>query len=323
MIIDIQVIPSPAGTADVPYAYVDAAIAVIAESGLKHTVHALGTTVESDSSDSCWEVARQAFDAALAAGATSEIMFLKVYSGDKSVDDLESSGAAVSRAHRPEGTEEGQPMPAWMAAANAAEKASEAADRAAARAKKLADDAERLAAEAAAGQAQKEEQAKRDAIVGGLEKAMRPRSKTAIEADQAEAHKGEMGERLKKAGAKVGALTCSLMWDNANDLDLHCESPTGSHIFYEHGHRKGTCGGHLDVDMNAKRKNSNDKPIENILWEDPPKGHYRFWVEAVDMERFAGATPFKVRLTKEGKSEEKEFPGIEEDEEIQCFEFDL
>eukprot|EP01047_Picozoa_sp_COSAG01_P004123 COSAG01_NODE_132_length_24759_cov_13.862298_14_plen_169_part_00 len=35
-----------------------------------------------------------------------------------------------------------------------------------------------------------------------------------------------------QAKAKVGALTCSLMWHNGNDLDLHCQSPTGSHIFY-------------------------------------------------------------------------------------------
>lgn len=136
------------------------------------------------------------------------------------------------------------------------------------------------------------------------------RTEEQIAKDYEEAHKGEMGERLEAVGARVGALTCSLMWHNLNDLDLHCESPTGAHIFY--ANRKGNCEysypvspppctrstifpadhtsvfsgtnnwlceqgtGLLDVDMNAKKRRSTNKPIENILWHNPPKGHYRF-----------------------------------------------
>ena len=151
--------------------------------------------------------------------------------------------------------------------------------------------------------------------------AMAPRSEAQKEKDQEAAHKGEMGERLKAAGAQVGALTVSLMWHNKNDLDLHCESATGSHIFY--GKRTGTCTGLLDVDANAKKKECTLLPIENILWHNPPKGHYRFWVEAVDMDRSDGATPFSVRMTKNGKSTDKDFADIEEDDELNIFEFDL
>jgi uncharacterized protein YfaP (DUF2135 family) len=75
--------------------------------------------------------------------------------------------------------------------------------------------------------------------------AIAPRNDAQQQDDEAAAHQGEMGRRLKEAGAKVGALTCSLMWHNRNDLDLHCESPTGSHIFY--GQRTGSCTGVLDV----------------------------------------------------------------------------
>ena len=53
-----------------------------------------------------------------------------------------------------------------------------------------------------------------------------------LETARAAAHAGEMGRRLKKAGAQVGKLTVSLMWDNANDLDIHCETPAGDHIWY-------------------------------------------------------------------------------------------
>lgn len=114
-------------------------------------------------------------------------------------------------------------------------------------------------------------------LAEGHEAAIAARTEEQKKKDIEEAHKGEMGARLKKAGAKVGALTVSLMWHNLNDLDLHCESPTGSHIFY--ASRTGTCTGVLDVDANANEKHSTAEPIENILWHNPPKGHYRVWVE--------------------------------------------
>lgn len=114
-------------------------------------------------------------------------------------------------------------------------------------------------------------------LKAGHSAAIAPRSKEQETKDMSVAHQGEMGIRLKLAGAKVGGLTCSLMWDNANDLDLHCESPTGSHIYY--GARTGTCTGLLDVDANASEKKATTKPVENILWHTPPKGHYRIWVE--------------------------------------------
>ena len=48
MIAEIQVAPSPAGTAENPHAHVEAAIAVIQASGLRYEVGALGTTLEGD-----------------------------------------------------------------------------------------------------------------------------------------------------------------------------------------------------------------------------------------------------------------------------------
>lgn len=94
---------------------------------------------------------------------------------------------------------------------------------------------------------------------------------------RAAAHAGELGRRLKAAGAMVGELTCSLMWDNEDDLDLHCETPTGSHIFWNA--KVGSCGGHLDVDMNASDKHLTCEGVENLYWPKPPAGHYKIWVE--------------------------------------------
>eukprot|EP01048_Picozoa_sp_COSAG05_P022064 COSAG05_NODE_4272_length_1588_cov_1.354600_2_plen_157_part_00 len=51
--------------------------------------------------------------------------------------------------------------------------------------------------------------------------------------------------------------------------------------------------------------------------------NYRIWVEAVDMDRSKGKTPFAVRLTKNGQSEDKQFEDIQEDDEVPVFEFTL
>jgi uncharacterized protein YqgV (UPF0045/DUF77 family) len=77
---EIQVLPQPAGTSRQPYAHVDAAIAVIVASGLRHEVHALGTVVEGPPAQ-VWAVLRQAHDATLAAGASATATVVKVYEG--------------------------------------------------------------------------------------------------------------------------------------------------------------------------------------------------------------------------------------------------
>ena len=142
----------------------------------------------------------------------------------------------------------------------------------------------------------------------------------AAKAQREAAHAGELGRRLKAAGAMVGNLTCSLMWDDHDDLDLHCETPSGEHIFWNH--KRGQCGGHLDVDMNASDKHLTDEGCENIYWTNPPPGHYKFWVEN-NQERDDQPTPFTVRLLKNGQVEEKTFTDLEEFDEQSCFEFDL
>ena len=87
----------------------------------------------------------------------------------------------------------------------------------------------------------------------------------------------EMQKRLKREGAKTGAITISLMWDNYNDIDLHCLDPNGEEIFY--GHKNSRSGGELDVDMNAGEPYSNE-PVENIYWENSKakKGRYIVYI---------------------------------------------
>ena len=87
VIAEIQVAPSPAGTPDDPHAHVEAAIAVIQQSGLRYEVGALGTTLEGDA-DTVWATLRAAHEAMLAAGATAGISHVKVASVDRTIDSL-------------------------------------------------------------------------------------------------------------------------------------------------------------------------------------------------------------------------------------------
>jgi len=81
MIAEIQVLPSPSGTAASRFAHVDAAIEAIVASGLAYEVGALGTTLEG-SPDELWPLLRTVHEACLAAGATTVVTMIKVAQGE-------------------------------------------------------------------------------------------------------------------------------------------------------------------------------------------------------------------------------------------------
>jgi uncharacterized protein YqgV (UPF0045/DUF77 family) len=80
MIMELQVLPAPAGTDADGYARIDAAIAVIADSGLVYEVGPLGTSVEGPP-DALWSLARRVHEAPLAAGAHSCVTIIKIGDG--------------------------------------------------------------------------------------------------------------------------------------------------------------------------------------------------------------------------------------------------
>jgi uncharacterized protein YqgV (UPF0045/DUF77 family) len=75
---EIQVLPQPSGSGRGRYEYVDAAIAVVAGSGLAFEVHALGTVVEGPP-EVVWPLLRRVHEATLAAGASATATVVKVY----------------------------------------------------------------------------------------------------------------------------------------------------------------------------------------------------------------------------------------------------
>jgi len=76
MIMEIQCLANPPGTPENKYAHVEAAIAVIQQSGLKYEVDALGTTVEGYP-DAIWSLGRAVHEACLTAGANSLVTVVK------------------------------------------------------------------------------------------------------------------------------------------------------------------------------------------------------------------------------------------------------
>jgi uncharacterized protein YqgV (UPF0045/DUF77 family) len=80
MIAEIQVIPRPAGTDADRYKHVDAAIAVIQASGLRHEVHGMGTVVEGPPAK-VWELLQAVHQATLASGSERTLSIIKVSSG--------------------------------------------------------------------------------------------------------------------------------------------------------------------------------------------------------------------------------------------------
>ena len=76
MIVEIQCLPTPAGTPERRYAHISAAIAVIEQSGLTYEVGPLGTSIEGQPDD-LWPLVRRVHEACLDAGAGSVISVVK------------------------------------------------------------------------------------------------------------------------------------------------------------------------------------------------------------------------------------------------------
>lgn len=80
MIIEIQCLPSPAGTPGDPHAHIEAAIAVVQGSGVHYEVGPLGTTFEGEP-DELWPLLRRVHEAVLTAGADTAISVVKIAEG--------------------------------------------------------------------------------------------------------------------------------------------------------------------------------------------------------------------------------------------------
>ena len=100
----------------------------------------------------------------------------------------------------------------------------------------------------------------------------------------------EVQERLDREGAEAGEIELALSWGNTNDLDLHCITPSGEHIWFQN--KRSSDSGYLDVDMNVAASRASSKPIEHIRWKsgNAPPGQYRIYVHHFN-RHVAGSDP--------------------------------
>ncbi|MCS7065135.1 MAG: YfaP family protein, partial [Fimbriimonadales bacterium] len=115
----------------------------------------------------------------------------------------------------------------------------------------------------------------------------------------------EIVRRLRERGAQFGDPQLSLMWNNINDLDLHCVEPTGTHIWFRNRRSEQT-GGQLDVDANADPTTRTDRPVENIYWSpgNAPQGTYEVYVHHFANHGAPDPTPYTLRIVANGRVRE-------------------
>ena len=88
-----------------------------------------------------------------------------------------------------------------------------------------------------------------------------------------------------------------LSWQGNDDLDLHVVCPSGEVINYQEARH---CGGTLDVDAN--HVGVIDTPVENVVWDDPPRGRYKILVARFeDRDPRSPSTPFTLELKVDGR----------------------
>ena len=109
-------------------------------------------------------------------------------------------------------------------------------------------------------------------------------------------------QRTAQAGAASGDPQITLIWDNLDDLDLHCITPSGDEIFYDNPEADN---GTLDVDANSHSSTPTTTPVENIYWQPgtAPHGHYIVSVVYFSNNEATVPCDYSVRVVIDGKSQ--------------------
>lgn len=102
----------------------------------------------------------------------------------------------------------------------------------------------------------------------------------------------ELDRRLAARGGQVGELTFSLAWGSRADLDLSVACPNGQSVSWR---RRRACGGQLDIDDNAGRRQRSD-PIENIFFRRAPGGRYVVRVTYYARHGQSSRQPFQLQV---------------------------
>ena len=109
---------------------------------------------------------------------------------------------------------------------------------------------------------------------------------------------GEIGRRLRVAGAGTGDVQVSIAWNNFNDIDLHVMveaiPPQAGVSIINFMNRRGSCGGWLDVDQNIQP--TTQHAVENILWASGIAPYAQYTVAVHHYHDWGGPHPTEVAV---------------------------
>jgi|GEM_PF-896968 len=109
---------------------------------------------------------------------------------------------------------------------------------------------------------------------------------------------GEIGRRLRAAGARSGDVQISIAWNNFNDIDLHVMveaiAPAKGVSMINFMNRQGRCGGWLDVDQNVTPTTA--LAVENIFWARGIAPYARYTVGVHHYKNWGGPNPTEVEV---------------------------
>jgi hypothetical protein len=109
---------------------------------------------------------------------------------------------------------------------------------------------------------------------------------------------GEIGRRLRAAGARTGDVQVSIAWNNVNDIDVHVlvESPAfvPGVSLVNYTNRRGVCGGWLDVDENVLPRTP--LAVENVFWARGAAPPGRYTVAVHHYRNWGGPDPTPVEI---------------------------
>jgi len=109
---------------------------------------------------------------------------------------------------------------------------------------------------------------------------------------------GEIGRRLRSAGARTGDVQVSIAWNNFNDIDLHvmveAAGPVRGVSQINFFNRRGACGGWLDVDQNVTPWTP--AAVENVFWAHNHAPYGKYTVAVHHFRNWGGANPTEVEV---------------------------
>jgi uncharacterized protein YfaP (DUF2135 family) len=120
----------------------------------------------------------------------------------------------------------------------------------------------------------------------------------------------------------LAALTVTLLWDTAVDLDLYVTDPAQETVYY--ANPRSRSGGALERDTRCAGRAAGEQ-VERARWTDPPPGRYRVGVdfpEGCD-EKGPGEVPYRLVIESNGQREEVRGRAKLAEREARSFEFTL